>query len=186
MLARPRAAYTLVEFLLVAFMVAVLGAIGVAALHDARAKKDLARCKSNLNQLGKAQILYADENNDKFPRCEGVEYLATLYRTGCEDDSSHFVCPATGDAPDGEALAAGREEGTSFRAYDNCDAYLANRGGWHCGTGLPTRIVMISDRSGRHHDGAYNVLFPDGHVEAISEDDPDKKWALGPLRESEE
>lgn len=62
-----RRAFTLIELLVVIAIIAILAAILFPVFAKARERAKQAACVSNLNQLGKAVILYADDNDQKFP-----------------------------------------------------------------------------------------------------------------------
>lgn len=60
-------AFTLVELLVVIAVLAVLTAIIFPALHLARNRGLSASCRNNLSQVGKAILMYADDNNRWLP-----------------------------------------------------------------------------------------------------------------------
>jgi prepilin-type N-terminal cleavage/methylation domain-containing protein/prepilin-type processing-associated H-X9-DG protein len=64
---RARGGFTLIELLVVIAVVAVLAALLLPALSQAKEKGKSARCISNLRQLGMATTLYADDHEDALP-----------------------------------------------------------------------------------------------------------------------
>lgn len=66
---RPRA-FTLVELLVVIGIIAVLISILLPALNRARDSANLTKCRANLNQMGVALRMYANDNRDHFPNPE--------------------------------------------------------------------------------------------------------------------
>ena len=62
-----RAAFTLVELLVVVAIIAVLAALLLPALSGARAQARVKICGNNLRQLSFGIRLYADDNNDYVP-----------------------------------------------------------------------------------------------------------------------
>lgn len=59
--------FTLVELLVVVGIIAVLVAMLMPALSRVKDQASAAVCASNLNQIGRAFLMYARDNNEKFP-----------------------------------------------------------------------------------------------------------------------
>ena len=62
----PKSAFTLIELLVVIAIIAILAAILLPALNQARERGRMASCQSNIRQLGMANLLYAESNHDYF------------------------------------------------------------------------------------------------------------------------
>jgi prepilin-type N-terminal cleavage/methylation domain-containing protein/prepilin-type processing-associated H-X9-DG protein len=62
-----RHAFTLIELLVVIGIIAVLAGFLFPAMRRVRDQASAATCASNLGQIGKAMIMYAQENNGKYP-----------------------------------------------------------------------------------------------------------------------
>ncbi|HEY3414027.1 MAG TPA: prepilin-type N-terminal cleavage/methylation domain-containing protein [Armatimonadota bacterium] len=62
-----RKGFTLIELLVVIAIIAILAAILFPVFARARERAQRATCISNLNQLGKALIMYGDDNDGRFP-----------------------------------------------------------------------------------------------------------------------
>jgi len=65
-----RAAFTLIELLVVIAIIAVLASLLLPALGRAQDTARYARCLSQLRQIGLAVRLYAEDNEDEFPRSQ--------------------------------------------------------------------------------------------------------------------
>lgn len=63
-------AFTLIELLVVIAIIAVLAAMLLPALARARACSRQARCAGQLRQIALATAMYAQDNNDEFPRSQ--------------------------------------------------------------------------------------------------------------------
>ncbi|MBM3846458.1 MAG: type II secretion system protein [Verrucomicrobia bacterium] len=62
-----RGGFTLVELLVVIAIVAILSALLLPALGNAKQKGQRAACLSNLRQIGVGFLLFRDDNGDRFP-----------------------------------------------------------------------------------------------------------------------
>ena len=65
-----RPAFTLVELLVVIAIIAVLAALLLPVLGDARERARASQCSAQIRQLGFAVLLFADERDGRFPRSQ--------------------------------------------------------------------------------------------------------------------
>jgi len=81
-------AFTLIELLVVVAIIAILAAMLLPALAAAREKARRANCMNNLNQIGKALVMYQSDYNDYFP--SGLSWEGFDGRdTNCPDTYSY-------------------------------------------------------------------------------------------------
>ncbi len=76
-----RKGFTLIELLMVIAIIAVLSAVLLSVLTQAKEKGRATQCISNLRQWGMAFRMYADDNSDYIPRRgQGVQTLVQIDR----------------------------------------------------------------------------------------------------------
>ena len=160
---KRRAAFTLVELLVVIGIIVILIALLLTVLAGARAAAARAACANNLRQMWHGLFVY-DKEYHRLPGSEGHKTLSDLpsfvdvlmERQGYA--AASFVCPSSASGRPsyelnfnfvGQPLSRGR-----------ADAVLASESG---------SCVQCHDGStaGIGHGSTANHLFFDGHVEAL-------------------
>ncbi len=194
--------FTLVELLTAIAVIAVLGAILIAAMPAASRSAHRTECASNLRQLGQVFSLYAIDHSGMLPAPKdnylnenapsvswmtiAQEYIEARFpKVG---ERNILLCPSAQDTfPDGKARrsygmnAAGTDGKTPFRLSSIDDPaqtlLLADTRENGAGQGDGVSRFGINNYSTTvefRHDGQLNALFFDGHVESIDENDPAK------------
>lgn len=103
-IASSRHAFTLVELLVVIAIIAILAALLLPTLANAKAKSRTAQCTGNLRQWGLAFRMYADDNDDFLPRRgQGVQALFQIDRS---DDWFNALPPYLGFPAFNQLVAA--------------------------------------------------------------------------------
>jgi prepilin-type N-terminal cleavage/methylation domain-containing protein len=133
--------FTLIELLVVVAIIAVLVAILLPALNQAREAARTAVCMSNLHQLGIGVLIYARENNEIVPFCDGANledwqygspYLAAFQKYANLQKRDIFYCPTSPRAKDVDACWVPNWSttwctyiGYMYIANRNCDPWWA-------------------------------------------------------------
>lgn len=98
MSSRSRAAFTLIELLIVVAIMGILAAILLPALARAREASRRSSCLNNLKQMGVAMTLYTDEHEGHFPpKASRVRSFMVAYSTLFPEylsDVRVLVCPS--------------------------------------------------------------------------------------------
>jgi len=83
-------AFTLVEVLVVAALVAILAALFVPALDNTPARAPITECMNNLKQVGLALQMFADDNTNQFPPQVSVTNGGSLELILSNSPALHF------------------------------------------------------------------------------------------------
>ena len=160
-----RAAFTLVELLIVLALVGVLAAVGVPVYGRVAESGRAAKCVGNLRQLGVALGVYLSEHNMKMPTLvsgrtsvneggEAIDNTLDAYTQG----KTVFQCPSDR----GEAVKSGTSyywnvalNGQSANGLNFFQNYSQNE------------IPILADKAAYHPylENKVNLLYADGHAE---------------------
>lgn len=147
--------FTLIELLVVVGLTAILIAVLLPAIAQAREKGRRVSCASNLRNIGMALRVYAADADENFPTGDNAAGLGLLVQMNQIKSMKIFLCPSTKSTHEPTAALT--------------DAHLdyVYRGGLtekNCGaeTGLAADRVATAN----HRDFG-NVLFGTGHAYGI-------------------
>lgn len=146
-------AFTLIELLVVIAVIAILASILFPVLARSKESARTAKCAGNLKQIGTALLMYAQDHNDQFSRCD-VRY----------GPNGMYVCDA-------------HDWGKWFWMF-TCKPYLGTRYPANWSSGNPGQNIFCCPSRPVVHKlikgGQLNFLFRSGY---------DKKWGLtyGPI-----
>jgi prepilin-type N-terminal cleavage/methylation domain-containing protein/prepilin-type processing-associated H-X9-DG protein len=132
---KKRPGFTLIELLVVVAIIAVLVAMLLPALGTARESARKVVCASNLSQVGKAQVTYANDNHEWITWCwelvNGTKVARSSLGSWVETDGSYGIGQLVGKPigssavnylPDAEALMCPNDF--------NRAPYRKVKGGW--------------------------------------------------------
>jgi prepilin-type processing-associated H-X9-DG protein len=136
-----------------------VGAFFVPLREQALTKSHESQCESNLKQLGKAAMMYAQDWDEHFPKANKWEGQLKPYLNGsgmlhCPADSQPGTSYAMNMKLSGVALSQITDPAHTVLFYES-DRHGDNP----YGTG---------ENQAMRHNGSLGVVFADGHVETIS------------------
>lgn len=187
--------FTLIELLTTIAIIGILAAILIPVAGRARELARQATCVSNLRQIGTASLMYANDNDDRFPEKSGVggfwevTYLAVEALGPYMDLGDYDIVDATG--PEG-SYAVRLGDGSAWRCPSGPEqwryTYLPNDHFWGRAVQSiesPSHFILFWDRGGQEsprrsgsmpnnpvdptwHGERLNVVYADAHVAGLT------------------
>lgn len=173
-----RFAWTLAATLLIVLMfTAGIGAVGVThqTAWIARSPEPMfgyyggvreganrVKCASNLRQIGQAIVLYANENQGRYP--DNFEALLLTM----DITSELFICPSSNDD---RAQGDTAKDMAARLSHGHCSYVYHGRG---LTTSVPATRPIACEPLANHQGAGINILFADGHVERFTPSEAQK------------
>jgi prepilin-type N-terminal cleavage/methylation domain-containing protein len=158
---KSRRAFTLIELLVVIAIIAILAAMLLPALSQAKQKAWTTRCSSNLHQIGLGMRMYANDNNELYPESGGTIYWgavdAVTGRPSWLEQIYEYVGNTnTYDCPGNVQLPSPLQG--PFNYFNGCNAAFLATHGFASVNGssivFPSAYVLGGDTAGTKSNGS--------------------------------
>lgn len=150
--------FTLIELLVVIAIIAILAAMLMPALAEARRQAQQTSCINNTKNLGYGYKMYANNNDQEMPQAsDSAHCLYALWEAEYIDAQETFSCPGDSTV---DSLEFSEADGVLNPGYRQ-DA--ADADGGIPSDSKSTRAILADDSTDNHNKGSV-ILFYDTHI----------------------